>query len=506
MLKKNLTANYLGQGWTALMGLAFIPLYIKYLGMEAYGLIGVFAILTAWLSLLDVGLTPTLSREMARFTGGGHSPQSIRDLLRTVEIIVIGFAVLVAGGLGLGSNWIAVFWFQGETLGVEVIAQAFAIIGLVTALRLIETIYRSSIVGLQRQVLFNIVNSIMATLRGLGAVAVLIWISPSIQAFFIWQGLLSIVTLAVLAAITYAKLPPIKRAGRFSTAALRMVWRFAGGMIVITFLALLLTQVDKILLSKLLTLSEYGYYALAAAVAGSLYVLISPVTQAFYPRLCELHAKSDAPALIEAFHKAAQLVSVLAGSAAIVIVLFSENLLRLWTQNYDLAARSAPLLSLLMAGNLLNGLMWVPYQTQLAHGWTSLTVRINIVAVAIIVPAIIWVTPRYGAEGAAWVWLILNAGYLLVGVHFMYRRILVREKLRWYTHDVFAPLGAGLAAGLMVKVFWPTADIPLGDFLLLLLATAFTAGAALLASNRLRCRLFGLLFPSFLQLDINDKA
>jgi hypothetical protein len=26
MLKRNLIANYLGQGWTALMGLAFIPL------------------------------------------------------------------------------------------------------------------------------------------------------------------------------------------------------------------------------------------------------------------------------------------------------------------------------------------------------------------------------------------------------------------------------------------------------------------------------------------------
>ena len=67
------------------MSLAFIPLYIKYLGIEAYGLIGLFAVLQAWLVLLDMGMSPTLSREMARFTGGHHSPQSIRDLLRTLE-------------------------------------------------------------------------------------------------------------------------------------------------------------------------------------------------------------------------------------------------------------------------------------------------------------------------------------------------------------------------------------------------------------------------------------
>ena len=52
------------------MGLAFIPLYIKYLGVEAYGLIGIFAILQAWLGLLDVGLKPALGQKIgdgARF-------------------------------------------------------------------------------------------------------------------------------------------------------------------------------------------------------------------------------------------------------------------------------------------------------------------------------------------------------------------------------------------------------------------------------------------------------
>ena len=67
------------------MMLFFIPLYIKYLGIEAYGLIGIFALLQAWLALLDMGMTPTLSREMARFTGGAHDAQSIRDLLHVSE-------------------------------------------------------------------------------------------------------------------------------------------------------------------------------------------------------------------------------------------------------------------------------------------------------------------------------------------------------------------------------------------------------------------------------------
>lgn len=54
---------------------------------------------------------------------------------------------------------------------------------------------------------------------------------------------------------------------RFSINSLHGVWSFAGDMLGITFLALLLPQVYKVLLSKLLSLDEYGCYALAAARA-----------------------------------------------------------------------------------------------------------------------------------------------------------------------------------------------------------------------------------------------
>ena len=493
MLKRNLIANYLGQGWTAIIGLAFIPLYIKYLGIEAYGLIGLFAVLTAWLSLLDLGMTPTLNREMARFTGGHHSVQSIRDLLRTIECLAFGIALFITCGIALTASWIATSWLKAEALPTEVVAQALALMGLVTALRFIETIYRSCIIGLQRQVLFNVVNSGLATMRGLGAVVVLAWISPTIQAFFIWQGILSLLTLCILAAITYASLPNSWRMARFSLWTLRGVWRFAGGMIGITFLALLLMQVDKILLSKLLSLNEYGYYTLATAVAGALYMLIQPITQAFYPRLCELYARNDNAGLVETYHMGAQLVSVFAGSTAIVIIFFSESLLRLWTLDDALAARSAPLLSLLALGNLLNGLMWIPYQTQLAHGWTSLTVRINIVAVFLIVPAIFLVTPSYGAVGAAWVWVCLNTGYVLIGIHFMYRRIMTEEKRSWYVLDLLAPLGAGAIGATILKTIWPIAEKPINEFMHLSLAAAITAGMALLSASLVRRQLTATL-------------
>ena len=97
------------------------------------------------------------------------------------------------------------------------------------------------------------------------------------------------------------------------------------------------------------------------------------------------------------------MVTIATGSAAILLIVFAEPILLLWTQDTALAHRSASLIRILALGNLFNGLMWIPYQAQLAYGWTSFTLIMNIVSVAIIIPAIFWVAPLYGAESAAWV-------------------------------------------------------------------------------------------------------
>jgi len=454
-LKKNTIANYLGQGWTALMGLSFIPVYIHYLGMEAWGLVGFMSMLQAWFTLLDMGLTPTLSREMARFQAGAHSAQSIRDLLRSLEVIYGGVAAAVAGVVWFGAPWVAGHWLNATELSAASVTQAIGMMGLVLAARMVEQVYRGAIQGLQRQVWLNGAQSALATLRWGGAVGVLAWVDSSIEAFFWWQGFISLLGVATLARQTYHWLPPGERRSRFELAALVRIRRFAGGMAATTFLALLLTQVDKLLLSKLVSLEEFGYYVLAASVAGALYFLVTPVSSAVAPRLTELVARSEQQALIDTYHRASQWLAAVLVPAALMMAAFAEPLLYAWTGNVDLANRTAPLLVLLALGTLCNGLMYVPYMAQLAHGWTGFAVRMNLVAVGFIVPAILWAVPRFGAIGAAWAWLALNAGYVLVGMHFMHRRLLPGEKWRWYRDAVFKPLAIGSIALLMVR-HWVT--------------------------------------------------
>lgn len=440
MIKKNLFANYVGQGWAALMGIAFVPSYISHLGIDGYGLIGIFAVMQIWFGLLDMGMAATLNREMARFTAGTNSSQFVGSLLRSMEILAVAIAIVIGVIINFSSDWMAIHWLNSNSLSNEVLSNSISIIGIVIGLRIIEGLYRSVLVGLQRQVLYNAILIVLSTFRWAGALAALVFIDASLTIFFYWQLALSIISLFTIAISAYIILPHTARTGSFSKDILWQIKGFAGGFLGFSFLSMALSNIDKVLLMKLLDLHDYGYYILATTVAGALNVLTGPVVQAYYPRLSELHALDSKDEFAKIYHQGAQLVTVFYGTAAILVITMAEVIIRIWSQNVELSTRVAPLLTVVALGNLLNCLMWMPFQAQLAVGWTSMMIRSNVIALLLFMPLILWVVPRYGAIGAAWVWVILNAGYVFFIIYFMHQKILIEEKWRWYIQDIAIPL------------------------------------------------------------------
>lgn len=456
--RRNLIANYLGHGWVALMNLAFVPVYISFLGIESYGLIGLFTLLSTWMSVLDLGMSPTLSREMARFTGGSQDAGAIRDLLRTVEIITWTITAVIVVGVIFSAKWLALSWLNLENLTPETATSAIMIMAAFIGFRFAETIYRGCIIGLQRQVQLNSTIAILATIRCLGAVVCLILIAPTIQVFFYWQALISGISVICLAALTYRFLPKATRTGRFSISSIEGVWKFSRGMMGVSVLSLLLMQSDKVILSKILPLSQYGYYMLAATVAGALFTLVTPITQAIYPRMNQHIVAKNYSSLATSYHSGSQLVTVILGSASVVLIVFSEAILLLWTRDVEIAREASGVLSLLVLGNMLNGFMWVPHHVVLAFGWTRLVVRMNLIATALMLPTLLLVAPIFGGEGAAFVWVLLNLCYVLLGAHFRYRDVLRSERGQWYVNDLAAPLVAIVTSCVLIKAFVPISD------------------------------------------------
>jgi O-antigen/teichoic acid export membrane protein len=456
-LRRDTFANLVGRGWVALAGLVFVPLYLELLGVEAYGLVGFAATLQVGLSLLDVGLATTLNRELARMNAGGGAESAARqrDLVRTLEIIYWIAALVIVGLVELAAPAIAERWLHPERLSTGSVETAVRLMGVVIALQFPFTLYEGGLLGIGRQVTLNVLLVIGATLRFGAVIAVLIWVSTTIEAFFAWQVAVSAVQTVAGGWLLWRSLPKGATLPRFRKSLLVEVWRFAAGMAGISLTAVVLTQMDKLVVSKLLSLTAFGYYTLAASAAGMLYVLFLPLFQAVFPRFSQLTAIGDKRELSALYHRSAQTLAVLVLPAAAVLSFFSYEIMLAWTRNVEVAAATQWVVTLFAVGTAINGLMNVPYALQLAAGWTRLAMYANVVAIAILLPALVLLASRYGAVGAAIVWVVLNVGYATIGVGIMHRRLLRGELGRWYARDVGLPLLASVTAAGAIRLVFP---------------------------------------------------
>ena len=490
LIKKNMAANFAGSIWQALMSFIFIPLYIKFTGIESWGLIGIFLTLQAMSSILDLGMSNTLNREMARLSALKDREQEMRNLVRTLEMLYWSIAAFVGITIVSLSPVIAHHWIKASQLSPKTIEQAFLLMGLAIALQMPVGFYSGGLMGLQRQVLLNAINIVTNTLRGIGAVLLLWLVSPTIQAYFLWQIVVSIINILFVAMFLKRRLSFGGNTAVFQKQLLKGVWRFAAGMSGIAILGVILTQMDKVILSRMLPLETFGYYTLASTVAMSLGYLISSVFYSVYPMFTQSASIDDQDGLKRLYHKSCQFMSVVILPVAIVTALFSYEIILLWTRNLVTAEKTHLLVSILICGTAINGLMNLPYALQLAFGWTKLSFFKSIIAVILLVPLIIYMTMRYGAVGAASVWLVLNMGMFLFEIPIMHRRLLRKEKWRWYLQDVCLPLAVCIFVAGTGRIF---VSGPMSEFALLLnltIVSALTLGITALATPVTRTWLF----------------
>ena len=442
--KSNLLANFAGLGLPTLLQLVLVPVYIRLMGIESYGLIGFYVMLLTMMQVLDLGLGTTMNREMARYSTHTDRGEEVRDFVRTLELIYSALGI-VAGGIVIAmAPLIAMKWINPGTLPIPVIKTSIIIMGGLVAVQFPITLYQGGLLGLQRQVLLNSVR-VVGSFIGNGGAALILWlVSPTITAFLYWQLAVSSVQAVVLAGCLWRNLPSGNRTPRFSSELLRNVRRFAAGISGITVSSLILSQMDKVILSKMLSLEMFGYYSLAVVVGNGLFILITPVFNTVFPRLTFLATTGDENGLRELYHLGSQLMAVVIVPVALVVAMFAHDIVFLWTGSPETAAHVSPIVSIIVIGTALNGMMSLPHALQLAHGWTRIGLSINTALIIIIVPAIVVLTSRYGGIGGAAAWIILNGVLMMIGVPLTHRRLLKGDAGRWYLTDLMVPAAAAL--------------------------------------------------------------
>jgi O-antigen/teichoic acid export membrane protein len=480
-IRLNLSSNLISKIIIAAVSLACVPVYFRVLGVTGYGVIGIWITLETLANILDLGLSPTMTRELATTVRLAEEAQNVRDLVRTMEVVYWTLGLLIGAIIVLGAPLIANHWLQSSQLPAGELQRYVQFMGVLILFRWPISFYSSGLIGLERQVLLSWMGSLVSLLRSLGAVFVLLFISRTLVAFLMWQIAINTVNTAIVEGLLWWSLPAGGPA-KFRAKLLTRVWKFAGGITANTLVSMLLNDLDKLVVSGLVSLENFGYYTLGTRMAGALYMAAGSVFSAVYPAFVRLAAAENEAKLAELYHQASQAMSLLIFPAAITGALFAKPLIFAWTGNELIADSTAPIASLLIIGTAFHCILFIPYAAQLAYGWTSLAFWTNLTYVPITTVLLVVLTRRLGGEGAALVWVLITTSYFFTQVPLMHRKILRYQARRWYVNDVGIPLlTCSAVAGLLAFSIEP-ATTRIGAALIVALAGILVGAVGLLST------------------------
>ena len=433
-LKTNVFASYLSQIYLILISLVILPVYIKYMGSEAYGLVGFFAMLQGLFSLLDFGLTPTISRQTAQYNAGAETALGFRQLFRSLSLIFTAIACIGGSLLFYFNHYIAEHWLKLENLAMSDVLFSLKIMAVCVALRWMTGLYRGVITGFERIVWLSIINIVIATLRFPGVLLYMYYYGFTIQSFFVFQLMVAILEFVLLGLKAYILLPKLNSSARlvWSLRPVKPLLSFALTIAFTSSVWVLLTQLDKFILSGILPLSEYGYFTLAVLVAGGILQIGAPISSAIMPRMARLQGEKKYEELKAVYLGATEFVTVVVVTAGVVLAVLAEPVLYVWTGDVTLSENAAPILQLYALGNAILTLCAFPYYLQYAKGNLHLHFFGNLITAFLLIPAIIWSAKNYGAIGAGWAWVLIQLTYLLLWVSYVHKKIEPNVNIQWF--------------------------------------------------------------------------
>lgn len=444
-LKSNVIYNYFGQIYLAIIGIVILPYYLKYLNAEEYGLIAFFTLLQSWMILFDLGMSPTLGREVAVNNNNNVSSKvHILKIVRTLETIFFIVALILVLTTIFLNNYVALHWLKVKTLDIKLVSQCLIMMGIMLGLRWFISLYKSGVNGYEQQVWVNIINVIIVTLRLPFSLLLFKYSHLTVSGYFLYQLCITFVELLLYATKFYANLYLGNIWGYFSVPiisrdALVRIMPFMLGTAYTTTVWLFLTQLDKLLLSNFLQLSNFGFFMLVITLVNGISMLAAPVGNALLPRMSNMLSMGKQCEMIHLYHKSTRFISCIVFPVTSILMLHSEKILFAWTKNIEAAMWGSNILPLYALGNGLLALVSFQYYLQYAYGKLKLHIIYNTAALIILVPSIYYIAKNYGGIGTGWTWLCLNSFTLVIWAGVVHHFFAPGNHIKWFLKGIIYP-------------------------------------------------------------------
>jgi O-antigen/teichoic acid export membrane protein len=403
-LAKNILYNLFFNIWQAGLLLILIPIYIKILGLESFGLIAFYLIWVTILGVLETGFSSTILREFSWFAAKRKKIIKIFHLFRSAEIFYFSLIFFICLIFGVLVFLFGKEFFKSNTLNSEIIHQTLILMIFSLACSSPLGLYVGGLRGLNKHQQCSFLLALFATIRGLGCVIVLLYIKSDIRIFFIFLIIINSTQLLTFRWLLLRSFTKCDYFNKFSLNPLKPIKNYFTGIIFCTAIAIILSQSDKLILSRIVTLEDFSLYTISWTVASALSLLVSPIISVYSPKITALISNKENKALIKNFKLLSQLTNILTLSPAVVLIFFSKQALFVWTGNPFISDNAAPILSVLVIGMLLINCSYPSLTLLYSKNKIKEIIILNLISL-IFIPFQIFAIKYYGLAGAAYIWL-----------------------------------------------------------------------------------------------------
>ncbi|MBM0106160.1 oligosaccharide flippase family protein [Steroidobacter sp. S1-65] len=414
---KNIVANYSGALITAASPIIALPLYLASLGTQQWGLVSFATTLATLVSLLEIGLSQRVVRDLTLLR---H-----RDLSQASRVwpglVAYYWGMGAIGGVALvgTSQWLVEGWLR---VPADLTDAALATIYFAAVLALTQipnSLYRSAMLASGRHVALNVQLALFSVLKhGIGVVVVMR--TRDLTYLYLSHATIGLIELAVRGWFA-------ARVFRFAGPRLGIDWpgvhavmRPAAKLAIAVIAGIMALQVDKVYLSRLVSLHDLGVYSVAAAIAYGSLQLSTPLILSVAPTLA---LASVDPARLHALCKkllGGVLLVLLA--AAVGYLTIGEWLVQLWLNNDATFAEVRDVLRLLLVGSAFNLIYQVSYQRWIVLGQSRQIFVVNVSSLLLALSMTPFLIHAWGLLGAAFGWIANNSIGILMNVRWMLRR------------------------------------------------------------------------------------
>jgi O-antigen/teichoic acid export membrane protein len=493
-LSRNILYNLLGQGLLLVLGLLAARYVFRQLGSDALGIIYAAATLAIVLSgVLELGVSSTTVREVAAHAR--NDPKYVRELIQTASLLYWGAYLVLAVAVYVGSPLLVEKWIRLETMPPATATHALRVLGITALLVLPRSLYVSLFRGLQRMEFNNAIDVAVAALQQLGMVVILA-LGGNLFHVVYWVGAWFVLGMVPYLAVGARLLGTAALVPAYSPAVIRRNLVFSAHMMAISVLAMVHTQIDKVLVSKLLPLGSFGYYAFGSSVVSKGMLVSGAIAQAAFPSFASLAHRRDRPGLIAQYRALQDLLSFSTVPLFAAITFAALPLYRyLFTD--EVAQQLLVPTAILCMGFYMNGTLTTPYVLSLAVGRPDISAKANFLALFLVLPIAVVLVLALGLTGAALSWVVYHVfayGYTARRICAECLQMPVRD---WYRHIARIAALAGLTYGVAWGGVASVGKLSAAALALGYVAASlgFLLGAGLLIGGELRQALLGLPGP-----------